>query len=161
LLDGRVLLDAGTVTAALSLEEQLAIDHVLLTHAHLDHMVDLAFLADNVFTRRTSPLRIWAPAPVLAALHAHLFNDSVWPDFTRLPAAAPGVELCPLAAGSTACVGGVQVRWERTAHPVFAAGYCLTDGAAGLLYSGDTGVTEALWQLARACPQLQVAFIDT
>lgn len=162
LLNGHLLLDAGTVTAVLSLEEQLAIDDVLLTHAHLDHMVDLAFLVDNVFIRRSTPLRLWAPEPVLAAVRTHLFNDTVWPDFTRLPAAeAPGIVLRPLAPGVVTEVAGVRVRWERTAHPVFTAGYCLTQGEASVLYSGDTGATEALWQLARETPQLRAAFVET
>lgn len=162
LLNDNLLIDAGTVTAALGLEQQLAIDDVLLTHAHLDHMVDLAFLIDNVLTLRQTPLRIWAPPPVLDALHRHLFNDEVWPDFTRLPTAqAPALRLVPLDAGKENEVAGLRVRWARTNHPVWTAGYYLTDGSAGLLHSGDTGVTGAVWSLARDCPQLKIAFVET
>lgn len=162
LINDRLLLDAGTVTAALSLEQQLAIDDVLLTHAHLDHMVDLAFLVDNVLTLRSAPLRVWAPEPVLRAVHEHLFNDAVWPDFTRLPdAAAPALRLLPLPADQETEVAGTRVRWVRTNHPVFTAGYCLTEGETSLLYSGDTGGTESLWRLARSCSRLAIAFIET
>jgi len=162
LINGSLLLDAGTVTATLSLEEQRAIDDVLLTHAHLDHMVDLAFLVDNVLTLRQEPLRLWAPAPVLEALRRHLFNDSIWPDFTRLPSPqAPALRLIPLEEKGETLVAGLQVRWARTTHPVCAAGYCLSEGGTSLLHSGDTGITEGVWHLARECPQLKMAFVET
>jgi len=162
LINGRLLLDAGTVTAALSIEEQRSIDDVLLTHAHLDHTVDLAFLVDNVLTLRSEPLRLWAPAPVLETLRRHLFNDAIWPDFTRLPTPqAPALRLLPLAEEGATPVAGLQVRWKRTTHPVCAVGYCLSEGETSLLHSGDTGITEALWQMARGCPQLRMAFVET
>lgn len=87
LIDQHLLLDAGTIDYSMPLEEQLQIDDILLTHAHLDHIVDLAFLADNVMSQRQTPIRIWAPEPVLNALCQHLFNDFVWPDFTKIPTA--------------------------------------------------------------------------
>jgi len=162
LINDRMLLDAGTVTSSLRLEEQVAVDDVLLTHAHLDHMVDLAFLVDNVLTLRQLPLRVWAPEPVLAILRNHLFNDEVWPDFTRLPdPLAPALELRPLPESGAVEISGVTVRWARTRHPVVTAGYCLQQGGAGLLFSGDTAATDAIWELARGCRELRAAFIET
>lgn len=162
LINGSLLLDAGTVTASLSLEEQAAVDDVLLTHAHLDHMVDLAFLVDNVLTLRSSPLRVWAPEPVLEAVHRHLFNDVVWPDFARLPSpGAPALEMRPLTAGRETEIAGLRVRWATVNHPVYAAGYCLAEGDTTVLFSGDTGPTEELWRLARGCPDLGAVFVET
>ncbi len=48
LINDRILLDAGTVTGALSVEEQARIEYALLSHAHLDHIVGLAFLTDSL-----------------------------------------------------------------------------------------------------------------
>jgi len=162
LINGTLLLDAGTVAAALSLEEQVAIDDVLLTHAHLDHMVDLAFLVDNVLTLRSSPLRVWAPAPVLDTVHRHLFNNLVWPDFTRLPAGgSPALELIPLPDGSATEIAGLSVRWVQVNHTVYAAGYCLSRGATSVLFSGDTAATDSLWTMGRDCAGLKAAFVET
>lgn len=162
LIDGTLLLDAGTVTAALSLEEQVAVKDVVLTHAHLDHMVDLAFLADNVLTLRSSPLRVWAPAPVLEAVHRHLFNNQVWPDFTRLPTVdSPALELIPLPEGRDAEIAGLRVRWVRVNHPVFTAGYCLSEESTSVLFSGDTAATDTLWSMGRGCAGLKAAFVET
>ena len=48
LVDDHVLVDAGTVGGALSVAEQTAITHAVVSHAHLDHTVGLAFLADTL-----------------------------------------------------------------------------------------------------------------
>ena len=85
LIDNRQLLDAGTIASSLTLDEQAQIDDILLTHAHLDHMVDLAFLADNVLSRRKKPIRVWAPEPVLDAVRQHLFNDLHLAGFLKNP----------------------------------------------------------------------------
>jgi len=162
LINDNILLDAGTVTAVLSLPEQAAIDHVILTHAHLDHVVDLAFLADNVFTLRTTPLRIWAPDEVLVSVRKHLFNNEIWPDFSRIRINEfPILDLLPLPVGATGEIGGLSVRWEQTNHPVFTAGYLIASGGRTLLHSGDTSVTENLWQLGRSAPGLALAFVET
>ena len=46
LINDRVLVDAGTVPGALTVAEQGEIEHALLSHVHLDHVVGLAFLTD-------------------------------------------------------------------------------------------------------------------
>jgi len=162
LLNDNLLLDAGTVTSSLSLAEQAAVTDVLLTHAHLDHMVDLAFLVDNVLTLQSQPLRVWAPAPVLQTLRDHLFNDQVWPDFTRLPTAeAPALKFCALVEGESVEIAGLEIDWARTCHPVYTAGYCLSDAQGSVLFSGDTSGTEQIWTLGRRCANLKAAFIET
>lgn len=163
LVNGRLMIDAGTVAASLSLEEQAAISDVLLSHAHLDHMVGIAFLADNVFAADREPLRVWAPAPVLDVLQTHVLNNEIWPDFTRLKRASgrSALELRPLAPGAALEVAGVTVEWERTNHPVFCAGYLLAEEDSAMLYSSDTGATEALWRLGRGRSSLRMAFVET
>lgn len=162
LIDEQVAIDAGGITAKLSVEEQAGIDHVLISHAHLDHVCDLAFLADNVMARRTVPLRVWAPQEVLDVLHRHLFNDQLWPDLTRLRrGGSPILELCRLPKGKPARIGQLEVRWAPTSHTVFAAGYLLSDEGTSILYSGDTTVTDALWDLGKTAETLAAVFVET
>ena len=162
LLDGQVLLDAGGVTARLSVEEQLAIDHVLVSHAHLDHVYDLAFLADNVMAQRSAPLQVWAPQEVLDVLKKNLFNDQLWPDLTQLKLHDfPVLEFCPLSKGGVTQVGGLEVSWARTEHPVFSAGYLVASQSAVILYSGDTTSTHELWALGNRAGALSALFVET
>ena len=85
LLDDWLLLDAGTGTARLTLHEMRPLQHVLLTHSHMDHIAALPLLLDTVFGTRESPLQVHASGAVLQILREHIFNWQVWPDFSRLP----------------------------------------------------------------------------
>lgn len=162
LIDDDVVVDAGGIMAKLSVDEQLSIDHVLISHAHLDHVCDLTFLADNVMARRRTPLRIWAPYEVLRVLQENIFNDQIWPDLTRLKFHDfPVLELCCMVEGQVSRVGSLDVRWVKTSHPVFAAGYLLTSETKSILYSGDTSTTDALWDLGRSAEELAAVFVET
>jgi ribonuclease BN (tRNA processing enzyme) len=162
LIDQRLLLDAGTIASSMSLEEQAMVDDILLTHAHLDHIVDLAFLADNVMNRRKTPIRIWAPEPVLDALRNHLFNDFIWPDFTKIPSAdSPVISLNSLPESGPVEIAGYTINYAQTNHTVYTVGYCLSSESGSLFYSGDTSTTEAIWEMAGSCPNLKIAFIET
>ena len=157
-----LLVDAGSVCAALDQQAQLAISDLLLTHAHFDHLADLPFLVENGLGHRRQPLRIWAPQEVLQVVGTHLFNDALWPDFSRPQGEYPAqVEFCPLPAGQVTRVAGIEVRWARTNHPVFAVGYCLQQHGTAVLISGDTGPTAEFWQLGRSLSHLQGVFIET
>ncbi len=161
LIDNRLLLDAGTIASSMSLAEQARIDDILLTHAHLDHMVDLAFLADNVMSRRKTPIRIWAPEPVLDAVRKHLFNDYIWPDFTKIPSAeGPVLSLNALPETGSIEISGYNVNFAQTNHTVYTVGYCLSSNNGSLFYSGDTSTTDAIWEMAGNCPDLKIAFIE-
>ena len=95
-----VLIDAGTGVGDLTLEEMEHIDHVFLTHSHLDHIAALPLMLDAIGARRTAPMHVHALPATIAALQAHIFNDVIWPDFTRIPAPdAPFVRFVPFATG--------------------------------------------------------------
>ena len=54
LLDDDVLIDAGTGVGDLTLDELTQVDHILLSHSHLDHVLGVPLLADSVMRRRSS-----------------------------------------------------------------------------------------------------------
>ena len=81
LLDGDILIDAGTGLGDLTLDEMRRIEHVLLTHSHLDHVAALPLMVDAVGASRARPLQIHGLPETIHALKAHIFNDVIWPDF--------------------------------------------------------------------------------
>lgn len=85
LLDRDILVDAGTGVGDLSMAELAMIDHVFLTHTHLDHIASLPLLIDTVADRRSGPLTVYGTAAVLTVLRNHIFNWAIWPDFSEIP----------------------------------------------------------------------------
>src|SRR5207244_7021670 len=79
LLDNDILVDAGTGVADLSLTELSLIDHVFLTHSHLDHIASIPFMVDTVVGMRNQALTLWAVRAPLEILRNHIFNWSIWP----------------------------------------------------------------------------------
>ena len=102
LIDNDVLIDAGTGVGDLTLEEMRQINQVFLTHSHLDHVAALPLMVDACAARRTSPLQIHALAGTIEALRTHIFNDVIWPDFSRIPSPqAPFVSFHEITTGQT------------------------------------------------------------
>lgn len=157
LLDGDVLIDAGTGVLDLELSEQYQINHIFLTHAHFDHIVGLPLMADSVLVHRIDnglgPLKIHARPEVLQALHQHILNNHIWPDFTRLPSPhAPTLQLCPLDVGQTVALPDYRrVEAICAVHSVPSVGYAVIESLPGQpqyawIYTGDTGRNPLLWQ---------------
>jgi cAMP phosphodiesterase len=107
-------------------------------------------------------LKVWAPAAVIDAIRTHLFNNQLWPDFSRIEIdGVPVVEFCPFEPAGEILLEGLTIRWTRTSHTVYSVGYLVADRHGAFLYSGDTGPTEALWELANSEPKLRAVFIET
>jgi cAMP phosphodiesterase len=163
LVDGHILLEAGSVTQALQVRDQVKLEHALISHAHLDHVVGLAFLVDNVqaAATRTGPVTAWSLAPVIDDLQAHCFNNRLWPDFTRLPPDSPALRFERLSDGDRVSVGGLSVVPVAVNHTVPAAGFVITDGTSGFVFSGDTGPTAKLWEAAHRNPAVRAVVVET
>jgi ribonuclease BN (tRNA processing enzyme) len=161
LVDDRVLVDAGSVTSALGTTEQLAIEHALLSHAHLDHVAGLAFLAEMLsFHEQRPPVTVAGVAPVVAAVRTGIFNGVIWPDFAQIPDDGPALAYRDLAPGAEQRVGHVWATPVLVSHSVPAAGFVVRDAHVGFVYSGDTGPTEALWKAAREVSSVRAVIIE-
>ena len=82
LVDGVLSLDAGALTASLSLDELCEVDDILLTHSHFDHVKDLPLLSDLLVGKRDRPVRVHGSQECIKALRENMFNNALWPDFT-------------------------------------------------------------------------------
>jgi ribonuclease BN (tRNA processing enzyme) len=173
LVGEHVLVDAGTGVGDLTLDEMARIEHIFVTHSHLDHVLAIGLLADSVTRRRAArsagPVTVHALPETIAALRQHIFNGVIWPDFTRLPSPEqPVLALAALAVGEVVDAGGgVRVEVLPASHTVPACGYAVhapTPGGGAWVFTGDTGPNAALWAQLRELPvaalAIETAFRD-
>ena len=157
LIDSDVLVDAGTGVGDLTLDEMKCINHVLLTHSHLDHVAALPLMVDAIASQRTSPIQVHALQETIDALRAHIFNNTIWPDFSKIPTPdAPFITFHPLLLGQTLSLEGKHVEVLPAVHTVPAVGYAITTGKGYWVFTGDTEINPAMWERIN---QLDVAML--
>lgn len=162
LVDDDVLIDAGTGITTLDFEQLRTIDHVFLTHAHLDHVLGLPLLLDSVGDLREGPIIVHALPEVLQVLSDHLFNWQLWPDFRKIPSEdAPWLRFEPLGFGEAYTVNGRTFRPLPVNHVVPACGLHLFTEAGGIVFSGDTTHSEDFVAALNAIPALRHLIIET
>lgn len=162
LVDTDILIDAGTGVAELPLAALAAIDHVFITHTHLDHIACLPLISDSVGDLRSQPLVVHATAESLAILRQHVFNDLIWPDFTELPNASQAyVRLAEIRLGETVDLGGRRITALPASHTVPAVGYHLDSGSASLVFSGDTHICDDFWRELNRIDNLRYLIMET
>lgn len=156
LINHNILIDAGTGVGDLTLDEMRQIDHVFLTHSHLDHVAALPLMLDSVSSLRSQPVQVHALAATIAALQAHVFNNVIWPDFTRIPSAQiPLLQYHPLAEGDVIHLEGTVVNVLPAVHTVPAVGYAVQGAKGWWAFSGDTERNPGLWRRLEQLPQLK------
>ncbi len=163
LVDHDILIDCGTGVTELSVAELTQIDHVFLTHSHMDHIACLPLLIDTVGDLRSRPLTVHCLPATAETLRSHIFNGAIWPDFTAIPdAASPCLMFETHDMGASIALDG-QRRFVSlpVSHSVPAVGYQIDSGKNSLVFSGDTGPCRAFWDAVNAIPNLHALLIET
>jgi ribonuclease BN (tRNA processing enzyme) len=149
LLNDEILFDAGSLGNVLDEKAQLKIKNIFITHAHLDHLQSIPFLADHITVRKlNNRVNIFSISPVLKTMKTHLFNSSLWPDFTTIPYQDDGIlHLIELKPDESLVISNVTVIPFKVNHTVPAVGYFVEDKRKrNFFYTGDTGPTYKTWQ---------------
>jgi cAMP phosphodiesterase len=162
LIDDDVLLDAGTGIGDLSLDDLHSIRHVFLTHAHLDHIAGLPMLVDSIFEEEFEvPVNVYARQETLNALQAHLFNDVIWPDFSKIPDPDnPMLRYVVCNPGDTVSIDHRDFHAVDVLHSVPSLGYTVRNSGGIFAVSGDTKTNQTLWPVLNACDDLKALVIE-
>ncbi len=160
-LDHDILIDAGTGVGELSLAEMSAIDHVFITHSHLDHIACLPMMIDSVWLMRDHPITIYATDETQAIIKQHIFNWKIWPDFSEIPnGQTPAMRYQTIQLGKTVELNGRKITAVPANHVVPAVGYHLDSGKASLVFTGDTTSNDALWTIVNKIENLRYLIIE-
>ncbi len=161
ILDDKLAIDAGSLTSGMELKAQCALEACLVSHAHLDHIRDLATIADNRLQNGCPPLIVAGTKQTLAILKKHFFNGLLWPDFTKLPTASkPTIEYLLLKPEVTTVIAGYKVRSILVSHTIECGAFIIEGKNGSIAYSGDTGPTERLWEVLNETPKLRAMLME-
>jgi cAMP phosphodiesterase len=160
-LDDRLAIDAGSLTSGMDIKAQCALTAVIVSHAHLDHIRDLATIADNRTQNGCKPLTIAGTKQTIAILKKHFFNGLLWPDFTQIPSAKqPAIEYLVLKPEVTTVIAGYKVRAIMVSHTIETCAFVVEGKDGSIAYSGDTGPTERIWEVLNATPNLKAMLME-
>ncbi|MDY6856910.1 MAG: 3',5'-cyclic-nucleotide phosphodiesterase [Thermodesulfobacteriota bacterium] len=162
LINRSLLLDAGSVTSILSVDEQNEINTILITHSHLDHIKDIVFIADNIIEKNNTSIKVLGVQETITDIKLHLLNNKLWPDFTSLPSVEqPALRIESIKKKENFYVNGLTVKAIGVNHSVEAVGYIIQDGKSSILYTGDTGPTDEIWEEANRLSNLEAIIVET
>lgn len=151
-INDRLLIDAGSIAATLEVKAQCKIQNILLTHVHLDHVMGLASLAENLYGKTAATVKVWAIPDVISAIKATFFNNSLWPDFTEITSPdqpVPVLTFEPIREDTPITLADVCFTTVRVNHIVPSVAFFIEHGGKQLLHVGDTGPTDKLWAKAQ------------
>ena len=161
LIDGKLLIDAGSCASGIQIAEQSLIENILISHSHLDHISEIAFLADNCFGLKEKPFEIYTSSEVKNSIMTHLLNDEIWPDFTKLPSKEnPTLHFNEIQLETTTQVGKYKVTAIKVNHPAGGLGFIIEKNGSSVLFTQDTGPTDKIWEEAKKQKNLKAIFTE-
>ena len=161
LINDELLLDGGSAASGLSIEEQARLSGIVVSHAHLDHIAELPYLADNIFGLRDDSLKIIGARDVLEVIQNSIFNNAVWPDFCEIcHEDTPILDFSAIEEKETRSLGGIRITPYAVDHKGTTFGFIIQDADSALLYTSDTGPTETIWRGASETKNLRAIITE-
>jgi cAMP phosphodiesterase len=161
IINDELAVDAGALPLSLTRDKQLKISNIIITHAHLDHFAGLPLMIDNIFTELDHTIRVYASEQTVESLRSHIFNNTIWPDFSSFKN-SHGVNLSfeTIELRTHFKIGGLRIIAIPVNHTVPSVGLIIEGEDSSILVSSDTGDTEEIWAAAREVKNLRAAFVE-
>lgn len=161
-VDEEILIDAGNILLGLD-KEAKNVNHIFLTHTHLDHIVDIPFLIDIYFESRIKPLTIYGLEGSIENVKKYIFNWAIWPDFSNIPLTVGGeksIIFKTIEVGEEIEINNIKLKPIKTVHTDSSCGYVITKGGSATLFTSDTYKCDAIWEETNNNPLIKSVIID-
>jgi ribonuclease BN (tRNA processing enzyme) len=160
LVNDQFMIDSGVAVSGIAANRLPGITHVLLTHCHFDHILELPFLP---FARASAgdALKVLGSKWVVNNIRKHVFTSDMWFDLSKKQGDRPPlVEYLCLKSEEQIAVGScifmpVPVSHGRDCHGVF----CYTE-SNGFAFTSDTGPTKRFWELLGKMSHINTVIVD-
>ena len=163
LINEKNVIDAGHILRDLG-DKSVSLENVWVTHTHLDHIVDLAFIVDEYFENRTKTLKVMALKETISALKAHVFNNVIWPDFSNISLLnGEGMVLSYEEIDkdkSYKLENGKHIKSFLGDHTVASVGYVVSEGNNAILIASDTHALEHVVKLVEEDARISTLVLE-
>ena len=163
LLNDRHVMDAGNLLKGLG-QKCAELDTVWLSHSHLDHIVEIAFLLDCFFEKRKKSLTIAGLPETIKIIQKHFLNELIWPDFSKINLVnsdIPAVSYMPIEIGRRYEIGpGEFIEPFKTNHTVPSCGYVVTKEGSSVAITADTYISYSVWDIVNSRKELNALVIE-
>lgn len=156
------VIDAGNLINTLG-DDIFTIEHIFLTHSHLDHIIDIPFLADLFVTQKRISLKIYALKETLNDLRQFIFNHRVWPNFEEIDLIGhheKTIELIEIFPETPYLIDGITLTPFKTNHTDGSCGYLIDKEGQEILFSADTYQCDRIWELLDQKPSIHSLVIE-
>jgi HD-GYP domain-containing protein (c-di-GMP phosphodiesterase class II)/phosphoribosyl 1,2-cyclic phosphodiesterase len=140
-LNSKNVIDAGNLLEPLG-TKSVEIENIWLTHSHLDHIVDIAYVIENYFSLRKKTLNIIGLPETIKAVKENFLNNTIWPDFSQIRmnnSSQMAITYTELDVNIEYSLGeNESVKAFKTDHTVASCGYIYTRNDSAILITSDT-----------------------
>jgi ribonuclease BN (tRNA processing enzyme) len=159
-IDDVLAIEAGALTSRLTLDAQLKLKGILLSHQHYDHIRDIPAIGINAMFSRKS-LNVYGTQPVYDVLAAHFLNGAVYPNFLEGPDGNPTIRFKVIEPGRDENAGGYNFLPIPVKHSQPTVGFMVTSPQGDkMFYTSDTGPgLEEVWKQVE--PQMIIIEVTT
>ena len=150
------VIDAGNLINTFG-DDVFTIEHIFLTHSHLDHIIDIPFLADLFVTQKSIALKIYGLKETLDDLRQFIFNHRIWPNFEEINLIGhtdKTIELIVIAPEESYTIDDVVLTPFKTNHTDGSGGYKIEKDGSGILFTADTYKCSRVWELLDENPHI-------
>jgi cAMP phosphodiesterase len=150
------VIDAGNLINTFG-DDVFTIEHIFLTHSHLDHIIDIPFLADLFVTQKSIALKIYGLKETLDDLRQFIFNHRIWPNFEEINLIGhtdKTIELIEIVPEESYIIDDVVLTPFKTNHTDGSCGYKIEKDGSGILFTADTYKCSRVWELLDENPHI-------
>ncbi|MDA0831942.1 MAG: 3',5'-cyclic-nucleotide phosphodiesterase [Planctomycetota bacterium] len=165
-IDGALAIDAGCLGCVAPLSAQRAIRHVLLTHAHQDHIATLPIFLENVHRRGEKPVTVYGSRHTLSLLRNSVFNGRIWPNLEKLSIdGEPFVRFETIRPLESFSINGYRITAVKLNHTIPTLGYIVEETrgrrqTSAVAIVSDTGPTKEIWRQLKSIRNLKAVFLE-
>ena len=161
-IDDDKVIDAGNILFGLG-DEAKNINHIFLTHSHMDHIADIPFLIDIYFDDRNSSLNIYGTPDTLDNLKRNILNWEIWPDFTEIKlshSSDMAIKLIPIDLDTDININDIKLKAIKTNHTAGSCGFVIEKNNHALFFTADTCNAHKIWEEVNNNKKINSVIID-